>query len=110
MNGLLGPKRSYERPAAIAPRKVPRLCNPCRFPSTAPCPTEFSRLEISALKLGVTSPVPIASIATPVKTSGIAVSMFAIDKRIHPVITKPIPVKVNLDSPNCFTKGPIKAP
>ena len=34
--GLLGPKRSYERPAAIAPRKVPRLCKPCRFPNTAP--------------------------------------------------------------------------
>ena len=26
-NGLLGPKRSYERPAAIAPRNVPKLCN-----------------------------------------------------------------------------------
>ena len=109
-NGLLGPKRSYERPAAIAPRKVPRLCKPCRFPYTAPCPTEFSRREIRALKLGVTSPVPIASIATPVYTSGIEVSMFASVKRIHPVITKPIPVKVNFDSPNLFTKGPIKAP
>ncbi len=25
-NGLLGPNRSYDRPAAIAPRKVPKLC------------------------------------------------------------------------------------
>ena len=109
-NGLLGPKRSYERPAAIAPRKVPKLCKPCRFPNTAPCPTEFSLREISALKQGVTRPVPIASIATPENTSGIDVSIFASVKKIQPVITNPIPVKVNLDSPNLFTNGPIKAP
>ena len=69
---------------------------------------ELSLLEISALKLGVTSPVPIASIATPVNTRGIEVSIFASVKRIHPVITKPIPAKVNLDSPNLFTRGPIR--
>ncbi len=109
-NGLLGPKRSYERPAAIAPRKVPRLCKPCRLPNTAPCPTELSLREISALKQGVTSPVPIASIETPVNTRGIEVSMLASDKKIQPVITNPIPVKVNLDSPNLLTNGPIKAP
>merc|ERR1712138_51117 len=64
----------------------------------------------SALKLGVTNPVPIASIATPENTRGIDVSIFASVKRIHPVITKPIPVKVNLDSPNLFTRGAIRTP
>ena len=123
-SGLLGPKRSYKRPAAIAPRNVPRLCKPCRFPNTAPCPIEFSRREISALKLGVTSPVPIASIPTPVNTRGMELFLCSIAadkgttrckrlwsvKKKHPVITNPIPVNVNFHSPNLLTNGPISPP
>ena len=58
--GDLGPKLSYTLPAIAIPKTPPRLWRPWRLLKIDPCLSISNFFDISALKVGVINPAPIA--------------------------------------------------